>query len=62
MKIFLFIQKYLTNDSNVAQLFHKAKLSIHLTGGTANLVGIEQLAQNIFRLEYPSKPQKISQI
>ncbi|MBL6785789.1 MAG: cell division protein FtsA, partial [Rickettsiales bacterium] len=57
-EIFLFIQKYLTNDSNVAQLFHKAKLSIHLTGGTANLVGIEQLAQNIFQTRVSIKTPK----
>ena len=48
-EIFIFIQKYLTANSEVAQLFNKAKLSISLTGGTANLVGVEQLAQNIFQ-------------
>ena len=35
---YYFIQKYQFTNSEVAQLFLKAKLSISLTGGTANLV------------------------
>jgi cell division protein FtsA len=48
-EIFIFIQKYLNQDPEVAKLFQRAKLSVSITGGGANLVGIEQLAQNIFK-------------
>ncbi|MBT4989452.1 MAG: cell division protein FtsA [Rickettsiales bacterium] len=57
-EIFIFVQKYVTADPDVAKLFRRAKLSVSITGGTANLVGIEQLAQNIFKTRVIVKAPK----
>ncbi len=47
-EIFVYIENYMQNDKFAKRFYSKAKNHIVLTGGTANLLGISELAKNVF--------------
>ncbi len=47
-EVFVYIENFMENDKYAKKFYNKAKNNIVLTGGTANLLGITELAKNVF--------------
>jgi cell division protein FtsA len=47
-EIFVYLENVFQHDKNAKKFYNKAKNNIVLTGGTSNLLGISELAKNVF--------------